>query len=210
MKEKERFFNEIYKIDKVTNFYMIEIALNQYSDIFNQWDPTPFKRREIDPDLRLYLEGSSDEIPFRYPIELCFKVLSDKQEPQLEEEIRCGLQNSFIFKQYLLKKQLKKNNTQALIFVILGFGFLWIATLLSRKFESLIWPSLLTDGLIIGGWVFLWEAVSMFFFTNRELYECYNTYKRLQSAPIIFQVGREFEAIASPGAIRTKPKPEMA
>lgn len=191
MKKKDRPFNEIYNIDAATNLYMVEIALDQYADIFNQWDPTPFKRREIDPDLQLYLEGSSDEIPSKYPIELCFIVPPDKKDQSMEEEIRQGLRNSFIFKLYLIKKQLKKNNTQAFACIILGFGFLWIATLLSRRFEPLVLPTLLTDGLIIGGWVFLWEAVSLFFFTNRELYERYSTYKRLQTAPVIFQVAKK-------------------
>ena len=33
-------FSEIYKIDESTDRYMIEIALDQYTDIFNEWDPS--------------------------------------------------------------------------------------------------------------------------------------------------------------------------
>jgi hypothetical protein len=38
---------------------MIEIALDRYEDIFNEWNPPPLKRQEIDADLELYLEGSA-------------------------------------------------------------------------------------------------------------------------------------------------------
>ena len=190
MTSRERLFSEIYTIDQATNLYMIEIALDQYTDIFNKWDPAPFKRREIDPDLVLYLEQCSDEIPARYPIELCFTVLPDKQDSLLEAEVRQGLKNSFIFKLYLIRKSIQKNNAQALLCVLLGFLLLWIATLFSRRYGDAILPmlpSLLTDGLVIGGWVFVWEAVSLFFFTNREFYQRYRTYKRLQAAPVLFQ-----------------------
>ncbi|XPM57997.2 MAG: hypothetical protein EDM05_009505 [Leptolyngbya sp. IPPAS B-1204] len=47
--------------------------------------------------------------------------------------------------------------------------------------------SLLAEGIFIGGWVFLWEAVSLFFFTDLELYERYRAYKRLLNAPVFFR-----------------------
>lgn len=74
MMKQDKLFNAIYAIDTTNNYYMIEVGLDQYANIFSQWDSAPFKRREIDPDLTLYLEGSSDEIPFRYPVELCFMM----------------------------------------------------------------------------------------------------------------------------------------
>lgn len=187
MKRKAQLFEEIYPIDQATHSYMVEVALDKYSDIFSTWDPAPFKRRELDPDLELYLEGSSDEIPYRYPIELCFTLPSDKRNPHMEQEVRNGLKNSFVFKRYLLSKEIKQTNTRMVMYLFIGFGFLLAGTLLSHHFEGKLLLSLLADGLFIGGWVFIWEAVSLFFFTNRELYDRYRTYKRLQSAPVIFR-----------------------
>jgi hypothetical protein len=187
---RDKSFNEIYQIDAATNLYMIEIALDNYTDIFNEWDPAPFKRREIDPDLQIYLEGSSNEIPFRHPIELCFTVPQDKWDEQLEQEVRKGLENTFIFKLYLLKRDLRKTNIEMLRNVLLGFLFLWVATVSSKKFEASTLLTILDQGLFIGGWVFLWEAVSLFFFTNQELYHRYRTYKRLQNAPVFFKAAK--------------------
>lgn len=184
---KDKPFSEIYKIDEATNLYMIEVSLDHYTNIFNKWDSAPFKRREIDPDLELYLEGSSDEIPFRYPIELCFTIPQDKWDEQLEKEARNGLENSFTFKIYLLKRKLKKTNAEMIRDLVLGFIFMWVATVFSKKFEESVLLTLLGEGLFIGGWVFIWEAVSLFFFTNRELYHRYRTYQRLRNAPVIFR-----------------------
>jgi hypothetical protein len=182
----DRVFGEIYAIDEATGLYMIEIALTQYADLFNEWDPAPFKRRDLDPDLELYLEGSSEEIPLRYPVELYFLLPKGIRDEQLEQETRNGLKNSFIFKRYLLRKELRKTNAHMLRCVILGFAFLAIGTLSSNRLSE-GWFSLLSEALFIGGWVFLWEAVSLFFFANRELYHRYQIYRRLQNAPVIFR-----------------------
>jgi hypothetical protein len=185
--KKDKLFNENYVIDAATNLYMIEVGLAQYAEIFSEWDPAPFKRREIDPDLETYLERSSDEIPWKYSIELCFIISAENYDEQMEGESRKGLENSFAFKLYLFKKERKKVNARMLWFIIVGFVFLGVAATFAEKVADVIWLSTLVEGLSISGWVLLWEAVSLFFFTNRELYHRYRTYKRLQNALVVFR-----------------------
>jgi len=187
MKSKNEFFGEIYKLDSATDRYMIEIALDQYTDIFSEWDPAPFKRRSLDPDLELYLEASSEEIPLHYPIELYFTIPQGSQDDGMEEAAKNGLRNSCLFKLYLLRRKIEKTNTLMVRYIILGFMLLWIGTLLASQYADETILSLFADALLIGGWVFIWEAVSLFSFTNRELYHDYRTYKRLKNAPVIFQ-----------------------
>lgn len=187
---KDALFSEIYAVDPANNCTMIEVALDQYSDVFDEWDPAPFKRRSLDPDLELYLESSSEEIPLGDPIELCFNIPAQIQDTNTEAEMRNGLKNSFAFKLYLIKKELKKTNAQILRYIILGFlllglGSAFVNQLPSRPERELL--MLIADALIIGGWVFLWEAVSLFFFTNREVYHRYKIYQRLHNAPVIFR-----------------------
>lgn len=181
------FFNTIYAIDKTTDAYMIEAALDNYGDIFNEWDPAPFKRRELSPDLQVYLEGSSNEISFRYPVELMFTLPPGQRNEAIEQEVRVGLRNSFNFKLYLMRKDIKQTNLLTLRYVLMGIGTLWAARLLSVPAEAYTITSVLTEGLFIGGWVFLWEAVSLFFFSNREIYHRYRTYTRLRNALVIFR-----------------------
>lgn len=182
---KEELFNEIYAIDEANNAYMIEAALDHYTDIFSEWDPAPFKRRELDPDLQLYLESSADEIPQKYSIEVCFTLPSGIRDAAMEQEVRAGLKNSVDFKLYLLKKEIRLINTRTVRYVMAGLGTLLIARL-AEPLDINIFTSVLTEGLFIGGWVFLWEAVSLFFFSNRDLYNRYRTYRRLRDCQVIF------------------------
>ncbi|WP_448570292.1 hypothetical protein [Trichothermofontia sp.] len=187
MKRKKRAFKEMYSIDPANQAYMIEVALDQYTDIFSEWDPAPFKRRDLDADLKLYLEESSAEIPFKYPIEICFTLPPERRNEAMEPSVRTGLQNGINFKLYLLRRELKVINTRTLRYVLAGLVTLVVARLLSEPAEQHLLTAVLDEGLFIGGWVFLWEAVSLFFFSNRDLYYQYRTYQRLQRAPVLFK-----------------------
>ncbi|UBF30023.1 hypothetical protein K9N68_38145 (plasmid) [Kovacikia minuta CCNUW1] len=184
IRKKEKPFREIYKIDELTNLYMVEVALDRYTDIFNEWDSAPFKRRDLDPDLCQYLEECCNEIPEKYSIELCFTLPAGMRNEQIEEESRDGVKNHFNSKRYFLRKEVEKTNMRMLLSVGIGFVCLWVAQALSTEAQ---WRSILLEGLAISGWVFIWEAVSMFTFTNREMYHRYGTFKRLQEAPMIFR-----------------------
>jgi hypothetical protein len=186
MTRKNDFFNEVYSIDKANNAYMIEAALDHYTDIFSEWDPAPFKRRELDPDLQFYLESSADEIPAKHSIEVCFTLPPGTRDHAMEQEVKAGLRNSVDFKLYLFRKEIRLINTRTFRYVIAGLGTLLVARLITEPAEANVFTSVLTEGLFIGGWVFLWEAVSLFFFSNRDLYNRYRTYKRLRGSEVIF------------------------
>ncbi|MBE9140571.1 hypothetical protein IQ254_25790 [Nodosilinea sp. LEGE 07088] len=187
MPRNDEFFNEVYSIDQANNAYMIEVALDRYTDIFSEWDPAPFKRRELDPDLQFYLETSADEIPARYAIEVCFTLPPATRNDPMEQDVRVGLRNSVDFKLYLLRKEIRLINIRTLQYVMAGLGTLLVARLVSEPAELNLVTAVLTEGLFIGGWVFLWEAVSLFFFSNRDLYNRYRTYKRLRRSQVIFK-----------------------
>jgi hypothetical protein len=183
----DRLFSEVYTLDKSTSRYMIEIALDRYEDIFNEWDPAPFKKREIDSELELYLEGSVEEIPFRLPIELFFMLPLEKQSLQREEEVRVALKNYFGFRLYFLRRELRKINVRLLRYIFIGFLLLWIGVTYPGYEVESDWAVVATEGIFIGGWGFLWEAVSLFFFTKREIYHRYRIFKKLMEAPVYFR-----------------------
>jgi hypothetical protein len=185
--KRKSVFSEIYALDQSTHRYMIEIALDQYEDIFNEWDPAPFKRREIDADLELYLEGSVEEIPSRYPIELCFTLPQGQRNPALEEETRKGIRRFFGFKIHFLSLELRRVTLRILNYLFFGFLLLWVGNTYPGDDSTQDWAILLAEGIIIGGWVLLWEAVSLFSFTSLEMYQRHRVYSRLLQAPVFFK-----------------------
>ncbi|MFP4164326.1 MAG: hypothetical protein ACLFQB_10560 [Chitinispirillaceae bacterium] len=185
-RDKQGLIAQIYRFDKNSGSYIIEVALETYEDMFSEWDPAPFKLRDIDPDLELYLEGCSDDIPFRYPVTLSFKIPKGSKKENIENQARNGLRNGFTFKRYFLKNDLKAANRRTLFFFLIGFAFLWVATSFPTQLLESPFPSIIVEGLFIGGWVFVWEAISLILFTTRGIQHKNKTYKRLQRAAIVF------------------------
>lgn len=187
MRKKEQYLKEIYDIDPTSSAYIIEVALDDFTDIFNEWDPAPFKRRDLDPDLEEYLLSAVAEIPSKESIKLCFIMSPGKYNVEKEAEALAGLKNSFIYKRYQLKKQLGKNNSFAIRYLLSGFLFLWLSTVIPNYLAVVIASSLLSEGIFIGGWVFIWQAFNQIFFHNRELYIQHKYVKLLQLAPVVFR-----------------------
>ena len=67
---------------------MIEVSLTDYSDIFNGWDPSPVRRRDLDPDLVEFMEHCAADIPLNYPLELQFYVPTEVRDEEKEERTR--------------------------------------------------------------------------------------------------------------------------
>ena len=77
---------KIYEKDEATNSFIISVTIENYADIFNELDPAPFRKRDLDQDLRDYLEDSSSDIPLKYGIILQFNISVESQNVEKEEK----------------------------------------------------------------------------------------------------------------------------
>ncbi len=59
---------KIYEKDSATGTFVIAAALERSSDFFNELDPSPIRRRDLDDDLRVFLEDCSSDIPLSQDI----------------------------------------------------------------------------------------------------------------------------------------------
>lgn len=194
---KKKKTTQIYRTLPDTDRLAIEVSLDNYEDIFNEWDPAPFKRRDIDPDLRTFFEECSDEISLSHPIAIVFflpkgEIDHDKQQKCIE-----GLRNFFQFNLYLAEKVRAKSHRSALNYLAIGMTFLSVAVLFEKQFEQTVLTGILGQGLFIGGWVFVWEVFTRLAFKNTDLLHDIREWERFIDAPILFKKERrqaqEFE-----------------
>lgn len=188
MKQKrdEKTLEHIYEREKNTGAFIISIAITKYLDIFNELDSAPWKRRDLDHDLLVFLEESSADIPLQYDIVLQFNVSPEKQDAEKEERIRLGLRTYFTFVKNSLQRELRGSYEKSALYVLASFLLLFTSYTLQAQVSGNIIFTTLVDGVSIGGWVFLWEAISTFAFRNRDMREKYQQYRRLNMAPVRF------------------------
>ncbi len=186
-KKKKNYLKQIYKVNPETNAYIIEISLVDYNEIFNGWDPSPIKRRDLDPDLLNFMEVCSSDIPLDYPLELQFYMPEDQYDEKKEELSRVGVKNNFDFTVHFIRKEIAQIRRKTVFYIIMAIAFLSVGYLSSKEIEAGFFTSILLEGLSIGGWVFLWEAFSLFFFSRQEVHGRLKTYIRFQNTEISFK-----------------------
>jgi len=186
MKRTDATFEKVYERDAQTNRFIIAAAINKYTDIFNELDPAPFKKRDVNHDLRIFLEDCSADIPLKYNILLQFNVLNEKQEIEKEERVKFGLKTYFSFVERQLEREIRRSYEKSTFYVGVAFLLLFTAYSLGTLATQDIIITTAVEGITIGGWVFLWEAISTFAFRKRDTKNKRKHYQRFIRAQIRF------------------------
>ena len=78
-------------------------------------------------------------------------------------------------------------NERNIFFVGISFLLLLAASFMTRlKVDNLFFTTL-NEGIFIGGWVFMWEAISSNSIEKKEIRNRYGQYKRFFDSPIEFR-----------------------
>ena len=177
----------IYHTNQHNNAYLIELNLDDYDDLFNAWDGSALDRKELDPELRHFLDRASYELPLKEKVELCFYLPEKIKDKNMEADSRATIKNNFRMNLFFIDRDLKNNNKKIATYILMGILFLITAYLIPESRDLSLLISLLMEGLFVGGWVFLWEAFSIFFFGSRELKDKKKRYFRYLDSDIIFK-----------------------
>lgn len=177
----------VYRSYEETNRFAIEVAIADYNEIFNEWDPAPFKRRGLNPELQYFLDECSNDISIRHPLAIVFYIPSAELDPKKEEFCLTGIRNHFAFKMHVLNKEQREVMLGVLKNTLIGILFLCTAIIFDSFTIENLFLRLLREGLFIGGWVFIWEALATVGFKNRELKHTIKECERFLDAPIVFK-----------------------
>ncbi len=170
-----------------TDRYAIEIAVDNYADIFNKWDSAPFKRRGLDPELQYFLEECSRDIVLKHSLAVVFYMPHAEHKTDKESLCVAGIRNQFALKIHVLNQELREVMIGVIRNTIIGISFLFLSLLYENPSNGAVFFQVLIAGLSIGGWVFIWEALSTIGFKNRALYRTIREWRRFLDAPIVFK-----------------------
>lgn len=185
-RRKEKYLREMYKVNPLTGAFVIEVSVDNYNEIFNGWDPSPVKRRDLDPELADYLEDCSLDIPLKYPVEVQFFMPHNAKDAEKEQLSKEGIINNFVFAADFIRKELSDIKKKTFIDGLGAIIFLSLGYLLKQKVQPGFLTAILTEGITIGGWVFLWEAFSLLFFSGQDIQSRLKRYLRFQDTDIVF------------------------
>jgi hypothetical protein len=185
MKKKSAEYQNLYPKNADTNAYIIEVSLDDYGELFNGWDASPLRKKDLEPELLDYLEQAGFEIPLKEKVEICFYLSEEIRDIDKETKSITGVKNNFRVVMFFINKTLMTTHRQVFVYMSMSILLLIFAYLI-RNIEAGLLLSILIEGLFIGGWFLLWEAFSSFFFTGYETRHRRRVFTRFTRCPVYF------------------------
>lgn len=161
--KKANKYEMLYRKNNYTGRVIIDIALDDYFSFFHEWDNSAFKRRDIHAELAQFLDLCSEDIPLRKKLEIVFSLDRVEISKEKEELIRTSFRNYYNSLKRLEDRKTKKYVRIALVLLFISLLLLSAYGLLNDIKENTIISRVFLESLLIGGWVFTWEAVHLLF-----------------------------------------------
>lgn len=160
-KEFPHYLTNVYPYQESTGTFTIPVVFNSYANIFKKIDDSPMRRKDLTNELTTFLIESANEIPTSCQVEIAIHIHKEHADPIQEDNVIKGIKNYFSYLAHRTSQDMANKKRRAIKYVF--FSFLFITT--TVMIRSFILPGMLmnivSEGLTIGGWVFLWEAISI-------------------------------------------------
>lgn len=136
----------------------IAIQLDNYDDIFSDFDPRPYANRELSDDFlkelgRRYLERRQGGF------EVLFHIPATERDAKHEAVIKKRLREHFSRELRDVRGQLSRRKRMGITYLFVGFSLLALETYIAIQSADSLWPRLADLLLVPGGWFFFWTGL---------------------------------------------------
>lgn len=182
----DKLLRELYRYNPEDKSYNVDIELNEYRDVYSEWDYSPFINRDLDEDLLKYLMECSIEISRKRKMIVNFFLPEYLFDKQREERSKEGIKHYFSYKARKIKFSRWTLIRNSLIFGIVGSFFLATSYFMEYYMQDEVALKLMSEGLKIGAWVAIWEIFSIVFFEVNEINSKLKHYNTLKDLIIVY------------------------
>ena len=177
---------DLYTYNQIDKSYDIEIAIDQYQDVFNTWDAAPLKRKDIEPDLMEYLEQAGHDIPLKKKVSIVFVMPKEMRDQKKEAFTKEAFDMQFKYMISIKNKDINFNYRRMFTFIIASIVLITINYFFKGQATSDFVETLLLEGMLIGGWFLLWNAFSIAVLDNYKLRKTRKIFARYLKSDILF------------------------
>ena len=172
--------------------WLIEIRLREVRQLFHHLDPAPFREKDIDPAAAAYIEDAVRDIGTREKCKLVVYLPVPESRSAEAMTLPEALARYFRYRARRSQAEFRRLLARGLVSLVIGLAFMFACLSVRGWLAALGSNGVVTEGLLLIGWVALWRPVEIF------LYDWW---------PIRRRQAR-FEAIARmPVEVRSEPVP---
>ena len=174
--------------------HRIELRLRELSQLFNSMDPTPFHRRDLDPDAEEFIESWALE----FPPDSRFQITVHLEKPPTGGDptalVTEAMHNYFQYKAELARRELNQLLRHGRVSLVIGLSFLASCLFIAEAIAMLASGTFLTilrESLTIGGWVAMWRPLQIFLYDWWPLRRRRQIYRNLSHAHVRVSSGAQ-------------------
>jgi len=166
----------------------LRLYLGELRQLFDSMDPAPFRERDLDPKAAEYIVDGAREAPAAATLSLAVQLGREAGAESAAALLRDAVHEYFERRAAGKRRELRQLFRTGRISLLIGLVFLAGAIALAQWLGSLIrhegYAWLVSESLIIGGWVALWRPLEIFLYEWWPMRADARLYDRLATLPV--------------------------
>jgi hypothetical protein len=150
------------------NAAAIEVHVSDLKELFNSFDPTPFHKRDLDPDAEEFIASWARDLPPSLPLGLLVHADRAVTSPNATEIVHQAVRDHFKRKANETRQQLRLLFKNGRIALVIGLAVVAGSVIAGDAVETMLresrFGSIIRESLLIGGWVAMWRPLEVFLY----------------------------------------------
>jgi hypothetical protein len=150
------------------NCALIEVHVSDVKELFNSFDPTPFLKRDLDPDADEFIVGWARELRTRGPVGLLVHVDHAISSADATDVVHRAVRDHFGRRAEETRQKLRLLFRNGRVALVIGLAVVAGSVLLGDVVGTLMQQSrfagVVRESLLIGGWVAMWRPLEVFLY----------------------------------------------
>ena len=147
---------------------IIALHLRHLGQLFDSFDPSPFRERDLDRNAEEFIVESAKELPSQLQYELVIHLDQPTAHAEEQRAAESAVQMHFARQSKLLQRDLRQLMSRGRISLLIGIAFLAALLIMGQLVGQLLGESpftaLVQESLLIVGWVAMWRPIEVFLY----------------------------------------------
>ena len=140
--------------------------MSDLKELFNSFDPTPFLKRDLDPEAEEFIASWARDMPRDVPLGLLVHL--DRAVPDANEAVHAAVRDHFARKATETRQGLRQLFRVGRISLVIGLAVVAGSVIAGDVVETMMaknrFGSIIRESLLIGGWVAMWRPLEIFLY----------------------------------------------
>lgn len=164
--------------------WLIELRLREAGQILHHLDPSPFREQDLDPAAEHYIEEAVREIGAGRPLALIVYLPQGQLDTREAQALPETLSHYFGYRTRQSWIELRRLLARGLASLAIGLLFLALCLSARASVQTGGGGGVLSEGLLIIGWVGLWRPVEIFLYDWWPIWRRRRRFAALARAPV--------------------------